>query len=118
MKKTIINIIMFVQALFSSQMVCAQQNGYLQQRRVIDAALNTIDGYSVWSAVANDEAHYEFQDLFVSNKVLIYNDLLGIKQEDLLSVEDYTNTMRYALRNKKIFIKYLFPKIKSVFLQS
>lgn len=105
MKKTIIYIIVFAQALFSSQIVCAQENGFMQQRKAIDAALNAIESYSVWSSVANAEAHYEFQDLFANNKSLIYNDLLGIKQEENISVEEYANIMLHSLRNKIIFVK-------------
>lgn len=105
MKKNIICVIIITWALSSLQMVYAQQSNSAQLRRAIDAALNTIESYSVWSTLADAEAHYEFLNLFVDKNSLVYNDLLGIKRDDNLTIEDYANTMLYALRNKKIFLK-------------
>lgn len=82
----------------------AQQGDIAQQRRALNAALSTIDEYYVWSTVPNDEAYYEFVDLFVDKGTLIYNDLLGINQGNSLTVEEYAKAMRYKLRNKKVFI--------------
>lgn len=67
--------------------------------------MNTIDAYYVWSTVANDEAYYEFLNLFVSKESSVYNDFLGIKQSNDLSAEEYAQTMRYGLNNKKVFIR-------------
>ena len=105
MKYKIINIVLFALAFSSFQTIHAQQNNYSERRRALNAALNTIDSYSVWASVANAEAHYEFIDLFLNKNVLIYNDLLGIKQGQNVPVEEYTNIMLNELRNKKIFIK-------------
>jgi len=83
----------------------AQQSNINRQRRALNAALTTVDNYFVWSTIYNDEAYYEFIDLFESKETLVYNDLLGIKQGPSLTVEEYANITRHKLRNKKIFIK-------------
>lgn len=109
-------IIIVALSLFSFQSVLAQQNNSVEQRRALDAALNTIDSYTVWSSVANSEARYEFLDLFVNKNIQVYNDLLGIKQGKTISVEEYTNLMLHTLRNKKIFIKNI--KNEGVFTEN
>lgn len=89
----------------SSITTMAQQSSINRQRRALNAALTTIDNYFVWSTIYNEEAYYEFIDLFDKKESLIYNDLLGIKQGSNLTVEEYANIMRYKLRNKKVFIR-------------
>jgi hypothetical protein len=83
----------------------AQQNSIAKQRRALNAALTTIEDYSVWSTISNDEAYYEFLNLFDKKESLVYNDLLGVKQGNSITAEEYANTLRYQLRNKIVFIR-------------
>lgn len=85
--------------------VAKAQNSISKQRRALEAALTTVEDYSVWSTIADAEAYYEFLDLFVNKESMVYNDLLGIKRGESLTAEEYANTMQRGLRNKKIFIK-------------
>lgn len=82
-----------------------QQGSIHLQRRALNAALNTVDEYLVWSTISNDEAYYEFLNLFANKESMIYNDLLGVKTGNALSVEEYAKTLRQKLENKKIFIR-------------
>lgn len=100
----IAELIILVSVIFSTY-TFAQQVSIGQQRRALNAAISTIDNYSVWSTVADEEAYYEFLNLFAKKDLMIYNDLLGVKRDKSLTVEDYAKTLLDELRNKKIFIK-------------
>lgn len=100
----IAGLIIIFSAIFSTY-TFAQHISVGQQQRALNAALSTIDNYSVWSTVSDAEAHFEFLELFVDKKSMIYNDLLGIKRDKSLTVGEYANTLLHELRNKKVFIK-------------
>ena len=94
MKKNIVNIIiMFVQALFSSQIVCAQQNTIALQRRIIDEAISTIEDYETYATISDDEIRYSFVDLFVSEEAQVYNDLLGLSFQNTLTAREYSQLL-------------------------
>ena len=67
--------------------VAKAQNSISKQRRALEAALTTVEDYSVWSTIADAEAYYEFLDLFVNKESMVYNDLLGIKRGESLTAE-------------------------------
>lgn len=90
---------------WTSLVAFAQQNNVAFQRRVLNAAFNTIENYSVWSSIPNDEEHYDFLTLFVNKESSVYNDLLGIKQGNSLTAEEYANTLLYNLGTKNIVIR-------------
>lgn len=99
------NLLSIALLFWTTTAVFAQQSNITQQRRALNAALIAIDGYSVWSTVTNDEAYYEFLDLFVSKDSLIYNDLLGFENSNNLTVEEYARIVRQKIANKKVLIK-------------
>ena len=80
----------------------AQRNRVAQQRRALNAALNTMDKYFVIATIANDEAYYDFIDLFANKDTTIFNDLLGIRLGRDLLVEEYAKLLRYDLSNKMV----------------
>ena len=107
MKKTIINIIMFVQALFSSQVVCAQQNTIAMQRKVVDEAISTIEDYETYATISDDEIRYSFVELFVSAESPVYNDLLGLSAQSTLTAREYSQLLGEGPRNKNAVISNL-----------
>ena len=107
MKKNIVNIIMFVQALFSSQIVCAQQNTIALQRRIIDEAISTIEDYETYATISDDEIRYSFVDLFVSEEAQVYNDLLGLSFQNTLTAREYSQLLGEGPRNKNAQISNL-----------
>lgn len=104
MKKNIIYIIIFVQALFSSQMVCAQQNNTALQRLIVDEAISTIEDYEACATISDDEVRYSFLELFVDENAPVYNDLLGLSTEEALSASEYSRMLSNGVRNKNISI--------------
>ena len=83
----------------------AQRNRVAQQRRALNAALNTMDKYFVIATIANDEAYYDFIDLFANKDTTIFNDLLGIRPGRDLTVEEYAKLLRYDLSNKMVHFR-------------
>ena len=81
------------------------QESISKQRRALNAALTTIEDYSLWCTVDNLEAYYEFLDLFSSPTSQHYNDLLGIHKGKYLTPEEYAKTMQHGLHNKKVFVR-------------
>lgn len=108
MKKNIVNIIiMFVQALFSSQIVCAQQNNIALQRRIVDEAISTIEDYETYATISDDEIRYSFVELFVNEEAPVYNDLLGLSTRNTLSVSEYSQLLSEGPHNKNALISNL-----------
>ena len=81
------------------------QSNFSRQSRAIEAALTTVDAYSVWATIADDEAYYDFLELFKTKESPVYNDLLGISSSETLTAENYARILRNGLQNKKVFIK-------------
>lgn len=101
-KRIILSIVLLI---CTSITIFAQSGVVAHQRRALNAALNTVDEYLVWSTISDDEAYYEFLNLFANKESLIFNDLLGVKTGNIISVEEYAKTLRRKLGNKKIFIR-------------
>lgn len=106
-----IGLALFVNVMFSS-MVSAQQSKIVEQRRVWDAALTTIEDYESYSTIGDEEVRYSFLDLFVDENVPVFNDLLGVLEMKQIPVGQYVELLSANLRNKKSNIKNI--KTKSI----
>ena len=97
------NILLAITLLICTSFTAsAQRSKSAQQRRALNSALTTMDKYYVYATISNDEAYYEFVDLFANKDTTIFNDLLGIRPGRDLLVEEYAKIVRYDLNNKMI----------------
>lgn len=101
-KKSIILSVIF---LVCCSALAIAQNNSSKQRRALNAALTTLEEYSLWCTVENLEAYDEFLDLFSTQTAPVYNDLLGISKSNKLTPEEYAKTMQRGVRNKKVNVK-------------
>ena len=83
----------------------AQRSSIAKQRVVLDEAISTIEDYEAFATIADDEVRYSFEKLFVDENANVYDDLLGISKEQLLTVKEYSGKLTEGLRNKKATIK-------------
>lgn len=88
-----------------SSIAYAQQSRIAIQRLVMDEAISTIEDYESFATIADDEIRYSFEELFVDENAIVYNDLLGISKEETLTVKEYSKKLSDGLRNKKATIK-------------
>ena len=84
--------------------VQAQVLTVAEQRIIIDEAISTLEDYESYVTVNDDEIRYAFDQLFTSEKALVYNDLLGISTQKELPVSEYSKKLREGLLNKKATI--------------
>lgn len=97
------NILLAITLLICTSFTAyAQLSKSAQQRRALNSALTTMDKYYVYATISNDEAYYDFIDLFANKDTTIFNDLLGIRPGRDLLVEEYAKIVRYDLSNKMI----------------
>ena len=83
----------------------AQQKNIAKLRFIIDEAISTIEDYETFATIADDEIRYSFENLFVDENAIVYNDLLGISHDETLTVKEYSKELCDGLRNKKTTIK-------------
>lgn len=105
MRIFVFSVVMLVQTLMFSEIVCAQQSNIAKQRLIVDEAISTIEDYESFATISDEEIRYFFEDLFVDENVKVYNDLLGVSTAESLSVKEYCQKMSEDLRNKKVTIK-------------
>lgn len=84
--------------------VHAQELTVAQQRNIIDEAISTLEDYESYATINDDEIRYSFEQLFTSEKSLVYNDLLGLSTQKNLPVSEYCKKLCEGLRNKKATI--------------
>ena len=82
----------------------AQQSNIAKQRLIMDEAISTIEDYETFATIADEEIRYSFENLFVDENAYVYNDLLGISQDDKLTIKEYSKKLSEGLRNKKTTI--------------
>lgn len=84
--------------------VHAQELTVTQQRYIIDEAISTLEDYESYATINDDEIRYLFEQLFSSEKSLVYNDLLGLSAQKNLTVSEYSKKLCAGIRNKKATI--------------
>lgn len=105
---TIKNIISCGLLLVSALIVNAQADENLtviQERKFLLNALRLIENYDNYSDMTDFEEASNFQDLFGSDTLMIYNDLLGFSEKNTISVRDYAMLLVQRGRSPKIDVK-------------
>lgn len=105
---TIKNIVSYGLLLVSALMVNAQTDESLtiaQERKFLLNALRLIENYDDYSDMTDFEEASSFQDLFGSDSLMIYNDLLGFSEKNTITVRDYAMLMVQRGRSPKIDVK-------------
>lgn len=98
-------VLAFVASMVFTSYASAQQNGIVEQRRILDEALSTIEDYESYSTISDDDVRYSFLDLFVDGNAPVFNDILGAADANQLPVSQYSKLLGSNLRNKKTVIK-------------
>jgi hypothetical protein len=75
-----------------------------EQRKIIDAALSTVESYEAFATVRDEAIKHNFLELFKNEEVQVYNDLLGVSDAGSMSVARYVERMA-TLKNKRVSIK-------------
>lgn len=83
--------------LASSSFVFAQQATNTLERIIIEKALDNFEMYKSCITIADDETKSFFLDLFESDSVSVYNDLLGISTKKSLSISEYLKEQKKNL---------------------
>lgn len=94
--------------LVSAFMVNAQTDESLtiaQERKFLLNALRLIENYDDYSDMTDFEEASSFQDLFGSDSLMIYNDLLGFSEKNTISVREYAMLLVQRGRSPKIDVK-------------
>lgn len=94
--------------LVSALMVSAQTDESLsvaQERKFLLNALRLIENYDDYSDMTDFEEASNFRDLFGSDSLMIYNDLLGFSEKNTISVSDYAMLLVQHGRSPKIDVK-------------
>lgn len=105
MKKLFLCIGIAVGGCMITSTANAQQTNIAKQRLVMDEAISTIEDYETFATIADDEVRYSFENLFVDENAIVYNDLLGISHGETLTVKEYCKELSDGFRNKKSTIK-------------
>jgi len=105
---TIKNIVSCGLLLVSVLIVNAQTDESLtiaQERQFLLNALRLIENYDNYSDMTDYEEASNFMDLFASDSMMIYNDLLGLSEKSTISVRDYADLLVRRGRSPKIDVK-------------
>lgn len=65
-------------------------------------ALRILSAYERTSTLGNSDALYEFRELFGNDQLPIFNDLIGISNEDKLTVGEYANLLRSEAQKPRV----------------
>ena len=105
---TIKNIISCGLLLSSVLMLNAQTDESLtigKERKFLLNALRLIEKYDNYSDMTDFEEASSFMDLFASDSLMIYNDLLGFSENNTITVRDYATLLVQRGRSPKIDVK-------------
>lgn len=105
---TIKNMISCGLLLVSALMLNAQTDESLPialERGFLLNALRLIENYDNYSDMTDYEEASNFLDLFGSDSLMIYNDLLGFSEKDAITVREYANLLVQRGHSPKIDVK-------------
>ena len=105
--KAIFNILLTASLLFGGTPTFGQQSDEAKKSDIRDKAYRLItSSYDACATVNSSDDYYQFLRLFESEEVPVYNDLLGISADSILSVGDYARLLNGSgLSSKHIRIK-------------
>lgn len=94
MKKYIYSFLIILIYTSSMQYANAQVSNLKQQRLLKNKALNCFDEYRANHSMLDENAYFNFLDLFVSDSAQVYNDQFGLGGKQQISVKEYADRQR------------------------
>ena len=93
--------------LLTGTMTIKAQTDESLKHTIRDKALNVIEkGYETYATINDEESKAAFMALFVNERAIVYNDLLGLSDAPQLTATAYARLLgSQDVRNKIIFVK-------------
>lgn len=111
-KKTLLALFLFlgnasITLTAAAQDFTSQAAGASLERRMLLKTVDLLEDYRRYSSMDEDFRNYgqSFRDLFVSDNVLIYNDIIGVARGEYITVRDYADLMTTKSSTSRIEIK-------------
>ena len=102
MKKYIYSFLIILTCICHVDYLSAQVSDMTFQRLVKNSALNKLDEYRAYHSMGDEEAYFEFLDLFVNDSAQVYNDQLGLGGKQQITVKEYADRQRKKLQSPMI----------------
>ena len=97
--------ILFLSGLFAFPLIADAQVTPQKKREILYSVVTVMEDYEQTNICDTDASEYNFQNLFISDDVKIYNDLLGFSGKEYLPLNDYTFIMKTKVMNPTIKLK-------------